>query len=388
MADRRGDSNPASVRVFVEEDGKCANGEQWLLGGCCAAELVERDGTIDQVCFGPHQAIAPADGDQQPVLKDFGSSLRVGATNEDDAGGGGAGLIGHGSACRSLEGESVGPLMRFDESERSLLELVDGAVVEAFPDRTAERTVEPFDAVLEALFHGRCKDRDDAVAQGGADHRADASGLVVTLEDRVVVELDIAGKAVATPAFSQPMLHEGDGHSVGRPSVDQASMLGDHGEGIEQGTASDPQILDEVAAIHFDAALLGPRQVPPFGRCRVAQAPSTVQRPATLQDPSDGADARRREPPRGHLTMDGGGTVLAQRTSVLEPRTNLQDVPLGRQLGPARRRDRSGRSISQVDAIKPLPTAAMEPTLDGAQAHAIASGGGPHRSTAADSQHN
>jgi hypothetical protein len=29
----------------------------------------------------------------------------------------------------------------------------------------------------------------------------------------------------------------------------------------------------------------------------------------------------------------------------------------------------------------------MEPTLDGAQAHAIASGGGPHRSTAADSQH-
>ena len=126
------------------------------------------------------------------------------------------------------------------------------AAMVPLPDLGLPKRVEPFDGALEpGLAWGReCRNHPQGQTQP-ADAPDRVGELVRTLEDRIVVELRVAGQPVLTPVPKECVnggLGAGLRHDPGRR---ERGMQADTSEHRNQRATGDLQVFDEVKAVEI-----------------------------------------------------------------------------------------------------------------------------------------
>jgi hypothetical protein len=353
-------------------------GQQWLGGRFASPQCVYPYASERQLHFDTHVAMHPVPIGLPAVTQAGDPSVLIGAADVD-----------HRSPKRptSVEaevfrhrptgrggvdaGRGAGP-QRLDKTGRAFFELIQIGVMKTTPDLTLPAAVEGLDLSLEPLLTWRGEDRDHAELQAQADNASEAVGpLMGSLEDQVVVELGIGGKAMMPPVIKQRLDHGFGGDCRFRPALGQSAM---QAHGIEHGylpAALDDQIGDGVEAVEFDLACGEPGEEPSPGRRRAANASACIQQSVALKDASDGAHAGTglNAAFQKHA-VDGSGAMLAQDAFVFEITANRQHAPFEAGCnavdGPARSRG----SVGKVDPIKPAAFGAADPELDGSMREA------------------
>ena len=172
-----------------------------------------------------------------------------------------------------------------DVAGRLRLQRRHTVVGKARPDFGLPPAIERFDGGLQAGLPRWGEDGGEAEPEAQAHHAAHGIAMLMrALEDIVVIELDVAGKADRAPVREQELYGAFRGHLQDGPGPDQAAVEGDHGQHFDVGAAA-PQVqaLDDVDAIEFDLALGDRGQVPsPVGR-RMRRRPSRAPRRSRIR---------------------------------------------------------------------------------------------------------
>lgn len=180
--------------------------ENRLVGGIASPESVETDALPGEIDFCADQAMGPIGVYWEDVSQETDLAFGVGATQQDDASFGEClevefPVLGERPARgRSLDPDGSTTATGGDEFRRSRLQGASRGMGEAGPDLGLPAAVEVFDGGLEASLPRRREDRDQVQGQTEADDTAERIGMLVgSLEDGIVVELDIAGQPVPPP---------------------------------------------------------------------------------------------------------------------------------------------------------------------------------------------
>ena len=207
---------------------------------------------------------------------------------------------------------------------------------EARPDFSLPPAIERFDGGLQAGLPRRGEDGGEAEPEAQAHHAAHGVAMLMrALEDIVVIELDVAGKADRAPVREQELYGAFRGHRQAGPGPDQAPVEGDHGQHFDVGAAA-PQVqaLDDVDAIEFDLALGDGGQVPSPRRWRPADAAAAVEGAAPLEDTSQRTHGRHGRLALGQQNSpDRRGPEFAEIARCLQfvpdPKDTVLDVTEG-----------------------------------------------------------
>ena len=137
-----------------------------------------------------------------------------------------------------------------------------------------------FDPALEALLERRGEHGRDLQSQAHTHDPAHHVGMIVaTLKTRVIVELGMAGEAVALPMSLQNLGDKG-GVGVGRrPGPEDRPVQSTPGEDLAKAKSFQRQILNDIKAVELGAALAHGRQTPTRRGCHARDARLGVEQP-------------------------------------------------------------------------------------------------------------
>ena len=248
-----------------------------LLGWFTPAQGMETDALMGEVDLATYQAMQPMRGNAKGPTKQSDIAVLVAAAQEDH----GPGQRGAQVECearrratpqRSCLAAGGGlSAMGGDVTRRDVFQGGHAAAMMSLPDLGLPKGVEPFDGILETRLARGCEHRNHPQRQAQAADAPDRIGeLVSTLEDRIVVELGVAGQPMLAPVPEQGIhsdLGAGPRHDPGRR---EGAMQADAGEHRHQRAVGVLQVLDEVEAVEFGFSCGQIGQIPTLGWRRAA----------------------------------------------------------------------------------------------------------------------
>ena len=310
--------------------------KQWLGGGITSAQRVEADALMREIHRTSHQSMKPMLIHSEVLIEQVDVALLGASAHKDhrtpewsakiklearrkaaSSWGGFSSGGGFGAICRDI-------------SLRDGLQASNVVAVMPLPDLALPEAVEALNGILEARFAWWGKYGNDLQGQTQAADPPDTVSIsVISLKDRIVVELCVGGQPFAAPAFDQSCEGSACAGSFHWPGVDQRAMQAGRSEHRDKRPTSDLQILDEVKAVQFGLAGGQIRQMPALGRRGPALSMRAIEHPVTRKYPVD-----RRAPWDSlhssvlmHRQADCIKSVLAQHAVLAQVSSHAQDMP-------------------------------------------------------------
>ncbi len=366
---------------------------QGLFCGLPSSQPVEPDVVFFEVHLTAHQPPGPVRVYREVMTKEGHlSSIRGPAQINHRPLGHGL-QIDHWVFRKGMSGRSgllalgVTTAMSGDIPIRTLLESPQAWVMVPVPDFALPQAVEPFDGRLEPRFPGWGEHHDHSQVQAQSGDRADHIGMLMgSLEDRVVVELDVVGQPHFLPVcqnrLADPLSREplaGLGHGQSPPQRDS-------GHDLEYGSVLDFEVLHQVELVQLSLPHHHRGEVPARGWRRPADPLLSVQCPLPLQDPSDGPGTGQGQLRVGDLKFlaDGLCSVFAQDAFSFQAMPGLDHQPFQVGVGPVHGDRSTAGSIAPVHLIEWVIPSSGDPALDGQEAHTEPAGNRSLRFTGAN----
>ena len=370
--------------------------EQGLFLRCASAQLEEADLSLLEQDITTHQSAHPVrvyqEGASQQghltggigTAQENELSLGVGLQVESPAfgkGPAGGRRFASGRRATTMGGHLLG---------RALLQGGQRRMLEAAPDFGLPQAVVVFDRGLEAGLSRGCKDRHDPQTQAQAHHPANRTGQVMgTLEEGVIVKLDLVGQAPGTPMGDQPPLYRAGGE--GRrlwPGGHQTPVQRHQIEDFDQRTVFDFQPFDQIHLVQFDLTGSQSGQIPTHRRGRAPDPPMPIQLTTTSEDATHGADTgQAANPLLVQTAMHRHRTKLSQCTFLPQFLPGLQYQRLHRRTGASGPWSPTLRLIRPHHPIQAFPLGACHPSLHHTQTHPITTGYGTLRNPTTNQSH-
>jgi hypothetical protein len=251
---------------------------------------------------------------------------------------------------------------------------------EALPHLGLPQPVETLNRVLQAMFQGRRKHRDDAERQTESADAADGVGeLMGALESGVVVELRVGGQTQLYPALDEPADYHGSAQLSLRPGIDLPPMDGHCRKDTKALPTAQGQVFDQVEAIQIDARTGERRQVPARRRRRPALPPGSVLRSVAFENPVNGRHGGDLPVNGTQFRVDGFGAEFSEQTVVTQPPPHFKDGAFGGEPNSIPGELRSPLPILETDPIQPAPNTSRHPLADRCRADRKAARNRTHR---------